>query len=403
LILPDRPSIAVLPFTNLGREPEEDYFADGIVEDIITELSRFGELFVIARNSSFHYKGKVADVCQVGRELGVRYVLEGSIRRSGERIRISAQLIEAATGSHRWAERYDRKLEDVFTLQVELARTIVAVLAAHMNKAEGERALAKPFAIWHAYDCYMRAANFSIAYNSSFNKEDLHDERRLLERALAIDPSYARAHAALSMTYVSSWSHRWDDDCPWPATLDRAYHSANKAVQLAPNLPEAHVALGWVLLWKRQHEPAIAEFERAIVLNPNFTNWRFPFALAFAGEPERAIQALQAHMRLDPFYEPYAPGTLGLAYYLLKRYAEALPYLRECVSRAPNMRAGRTWLAATYAQLGQLDNARAEAVEALKIDPCISIERSPNLLLLKRCEDIDHFRDGMRKAGLPER
>jgi len=204
------------------------------------------------------------------------------------------------------------------------------------------------------------------------------------------------------MTYVSSWVHQWDDDCSWSAALDRAYESAHKAVQLGPNLPEAHVGLGWALAWKRRHEAAIAEFERAIALNPNFTNWRFPLTLVYAGEPARAIQALQAHMRLDPFYEPYAPGTLGFACYMLKRYSEALPHLRECVSRAPNMRAGRLWLAATYAQLGDIDNARAEVAEVLRIDPSYAISRSPTVVVLKRSEDIEHFSNGLRKAGLTD-
>jgi adenylate cyclase len=402
LRLPDRPSIAVLPFTNMTDDPAQNYFSDGITEDIITELSRFSELFVIARNSSFQYKAGAVDVRQVGRDLGVRYVLEGSIRRGGDRIRISAQLIDAMTGAHRWAERYDRKLEDIFTLQVELARTIVAILAAHVSKAEAERALTKPPAAWGAYDYYMRAADFSVAYNSSFSQEDLHRTRRLLEKALALDATYARAFAALSMTYISSWVHQWDDDCPWSAALDRAYQYAQKSVQAAANLPEGHVGLGWALLWMHQHEAAIAEFERASVLNPNFTNWRFPRSLVYAGEPERAIETLQTHMRLDPFYEPYAPNTWGLACYMLRRYAEALPHLWECVSRAPNMPAGRVALAAAYAQLDQLDNARAQAAELLRIDPYFNINRSPPVSGLKRSDDIEHILDGLRKAGLPE-
>jgi adenylate cyclase len=401
--LAGRASIAVLAFTNMSGDPSQEYFSDGITEDIITELSRFSELFVIARNSTFQYKGKATDIRVVGSELGVRYVLEGSIRRDGDRIRISAQLIDAVSGAHRWAERYDRKLEDVFTLQAELARTIVAILAAHVNKAEAERALTKPPATWQAYDYYMRATDLVASYHTSVSKQDLHDGRRLLQRALAIDPNYARAHAALSMTYVSSWVHRWDDDCPWPAALDHACQSAQEAVRLAPGLPEVHVALGWALAWKRQHEAAIAEFERALVLNRNFTNWRFAFALVFAGEPARAVKVLEAHMRLDPFYEPYAPGIFGFACYLLKRHAEALPHLRECVSRAPNMRAGRLFLTATYAQLGQLDNARSEAAEVLRIDPSYTIDRSPVVTCLKRPEDFQHFWDGLRKAGLPER
>jgi adenylate cyclase len=402
LALPDRPSIAVLAFTNMSGDPGQDYFSDGITEDIITELSRFSELLVIARNSSFRYKGQSVDVRQIGRELGVRYVLEGSIRRAGDRIRISAQLVDAATGAHRWAERYDRKLEDVFAVQDEVARTIVAVLAVHVNKAETERVLATPPATWQAYEHYLRAADTLVSYHSSLNKDDLLQGRRGLRQVLAIDPNYARAHASLSRTYVSLWVHRWDDDCPWSVALDRAYQSAREAVRLAPNLPAAHVALGWVLIWMCQHEAAIAEFERAIGLNPNLSDPVFAWTLVFAGEPEQAIRTLKPHMRLNPFYQPQAPWWLGGAYYMLKRYAEALPHLHEGVLRAPNEAVSHHWLAATYAQLGQLDKARAEAAEGLRIAPWFTIGQALFARTCKRPEDAEHFKDGLRKAGYPE-
>jgi adenylate cyclase len=385
----------------MSGNSEQEYFADGIVEDITTELSRFRELFVIARNSSFHYKGRAVDVRQIGRELGIRYVMEGSIRRDHDRLRISAQLIDAVTGAHLWAERYDRDVKDVFAVQDEVARTVGAILAAHVGKAEAERTLLKPPRSWQAYDFYMRAGGALTSYNSSFNREDLCTARRLLENALAIDPHYARAHAALSMTYVSFWVHRWDDVCSSSDALDHAYRSAQTSVQIAPNLPEAHVGLGWVLLWMRQHDAAIAAFERAILLNPNFTNWRFALSLVYAGEPLRAIEALASHTRLDPFYEPYAPSAWGLACYMLKQYAEALPHLQECVSRAPNMRAGRVGLAATFAQLGRLDDARAQAAEVLRIEPSYTINGSPPISALKRPDDIEHVSTGLRKAGLP--
>ena len=401
-ILDSRASIAVLPFTNMSGDPREEYLSDGITEDIITELSRFSELLVIARNSSFQYKGKSHDVWQVGRELRVRYVLEGSIRRAGDRIRISAQLIDAATGAHCWAERYDRKLEDVFAVQDKLARTIVAVLAVHVNKAETERVLATPPATWQAYEHYLRAADTLVLYNSSLNKDDLLQARRGLRQVLAIDPNYARAHAALSRTYLSLWAHHWDDDCPWSAALEPAYQSACEAVRLASNLPEAHVALGYALTWMRQHEAAVAEFERAIMLNPNRKDFHFAWTLLSAGEPARAIQTLKAHMRLDPFYLPHAPAWLGMAYYMLERYADALPHLQECVSRAPNFGASHHWLAATYAQLGQLDKARAEATEGLRVEPWFTVGQALFARTCKRPEDAEHFKNGLRKAGYPE-
>jgi adenylate cyclase len=401
-LLAERPSIAILAFDSMSCDPDQEYFSDGITEDIITELSRFSELLVIARNSSFRYKGQSVDVRQVGRELGVRYVLEGSVRRAGDRIRISAQLIDATTGAHRWAERYDRKLEDTFAVQDEVARRIVAVLAVHVDKAETERALAKPPAAWLAYDHYLRAAHSFVLFHSSFDKADLLQMRRSLDQALAIDPNYARAHALLSKSYIELWIHRWDDVCPWPAAIDSAHQSAREAVRLAPDLSDAHVALGWALSFMGQDEAAIAAFERAIELNPNLTDHHFAWALLVAGEPARAVQTLEAQMRLDPFYLPRVPSLLGFAYYLLGRYADALAQLQTAAPRAPNHGHCRRYLAATYAQLGQLEKATEEAAEALRIDPWFTIEQAIFTKVCKRPEDGERFKDGLRKAGFPE-
>jgi adenylate cyclase len=399
LSLPDKPSIAVLALTNMTGDPGQDYYSDGITEDIITELSRFSELLVIARNSSFQYKGKPIDVRQVGRELGVRYVLEGSIRRAGDRVRISAQLVDAITGAHRWAERYDRKLEDIFAVQDEVTRNVVSVLAVHVNKAETERVLATSRTTWQAYEHYLQAADTLVSYHSSLSKADLIQSRRGLSRALAIDANYPPAHAALSRTYVSLWAHRWDDDCSWSVALARAHESARAAVRLAPNLPAAHVALGFALIWMRQHEAAIAEFEHATALNPNLNDFVFGWTLVVAGEPARAIEILKAHMRLDPFYLPFALWWLGAAYYMLGSYADAVPPLQTAVSRAPNLALGRHWLAATYAQLGRLDEARAQAAAGLHIQPWFTISEMPFTKACKRPEDGEHLKDGLCKAG----
>jgi len=404
LTLPDKPSIAVLAFTNMNGDPGQDYFSDGITEDIITALSRFSELFVIARNSSFQYKGRSPDIRQVGHELGVRYVLEGSIRRAGDRVRINAQLIDAVTGVHRWGERYDRELKDVFAVQDEVSRAIVAILVAHVNKAEAERTLLKPPATWQAYDFFMRASDLYSTISLSYNVADLYETRRLLERSISLDPIYARAYAKLSSTHVAVWVQPMDEDYLNPTALERAHHFARKAVQLDPNLPIAHANLGEVLTLEGQHEQSVEEFEKAIALNPNFTDHRFGTALQRAGDPVRAIQVLEAHMRYDPFYSPWAPRTLGLARYMLRAYAEALPPLRECTSRAPDMSLGHVLLAATLAQLGQLDEARAEAAEVLRVDPKYTIDGTQRrLALFKRPEDAEHLFDGLRKAGLPER
>jgi len=239
----DRPSIAVLPFANLSGDPQQDYFSDGVTEDITTELSRFSELMVIARNSSFQYKGKAVDIRQVGRDLGARYVLEGSVRRSGDRIRIAAQLIDAATGAHRWAERYDRELHDVFAVQDEVVRAIVAILAAHVKRAETERALLKPPVAWEAYEYYLRGAEAFFSHYSRRTKASLYDARRLLEQSLAIDPNYARAAATLSWTHVHAWAHPFDSDYLNPAAFDRAVELAETAVHLDPSCRKLALSL----------------------------------------------------------------------------------------------------------------------------------------------------------------
>src|SRR5262245_51161415 len=285
LALPDKPSIAVLPFANLSGDPKEDYFSDGITADIITELSRFSELFVIARNSSFQYKGKSPDIRQVGRELGVRYVLEGSIRRAGDRVRITGQLIDAATGVHRWADRYDRDLKDVFAVQDEVAHTIVSTLAAHVRKAESERVRAKPPNSWQAHDYYLQAADALASFNALFNKENLYKTRHLVQQSLAIDPDYARAYAILARTYDAAWLHPLDSDFLNSRALDQAYQFARKAVQLDANLPLVHICLGVVLTFMREHDASIAAFERAIALNPNYVDWTFAMALARISTP----------------------------------------------------------------------------------------------------------------------
>jgi len=398
LSLPEKPSIAVLPFTNLSGDPKEDYFSDGITEDIITELSRFSELFVIARNSSFTYKGKAVDVRQVGRELGVRYVLEGSIRRAGDRVRITAQLIDAATGAHRWAERYDRELKDVFAVQDEVARKIVTILAAHIIKAETARVLLKPPATWEAYDYYLQAAAVFNTFLSTREAKAIHTVRDLLQRCISKDAHYSRAYALLSYSYLVLAINPVDENFLKDAVFSSARRYATKALQLDPYSPYAHAQLGNVLTWQRQHDEAIAAFERAIALNPNFSDRRFGEALIFAGEFERAIDVIEGHMRLNPFYPPSAPGFLGFAYYMLQRYPEAVMRLRECISRAPRFLLARSALAATYARMDQLGEARAEMAEALRVGPGFAV--AATRFLFKHSKDGEHYYEGLRKAGL---
>jgi adenylate cyclase len=401
--LRDRPSIAVLPFANLSDDPQQEYFSDGITADIITELSRFSELLVIARNSTFQYKSRALDVRTIGRELGARYILEGDIRRVGDRVRVNAQLIDAITGAHLWAERYDRELSDVFAVQDEVVRTIVTVLAAHVTKAETGRTLLKPPATWEAYDCYLRGAE---AYWNGLSGNTIgyvYEARRLLEKSLSIDPSYARTYAVLARTHVHTYLEPRDHDYLSSTGLDRAHALAQEAVRLDPLLPQAHAQLGWVLVFKRRHEEAVGEFERAISLNPNFNDFSFGLVLAYAVEPARAIDVLRANVRLDPFQPAARLGYLGHAYYMLRRYAEAIPPLRECAARMSIFRIGHLWLAAAYAQSGEFANAQMAAAKVLRIEPEFAIDRWKCTAAYRNPDDAEHLFDGLRKAELPER
>ncbi len=404
LAIPDKPSVAVLPFQNMSGYQDQEYFSDGVTEDIITELSRFSELFVIARNSSFQYRGGSIDIRQVGRELGVRYVLEGSVRHSGKRIRISAQLVDSSTGVHRWAEHYDRNVKEVFSVQDEVAHTVAALLAAHVKRAEIERTLLKPPVNWQAYDYYLHASRALGFFLSSFKAEELYEARHRFDKSLSIDSDYARATVGTSFTYSIAYVQAFDSDHLNRDALDRAYALARRAIQLDPNLAEGHSHLGNVLRLRGDHDAAIAEFERAMTLNPNFTDWRFVAVLVCAGQSRRAVEVGQANMRLDPFYPPFASGWFGLAHYMLKKHLGALPPLRECVSRAPNWAAGHAWLAATYAQLGRFEEARDEAAEVLRINPNYTIERTQKrVCLFKHAKDAAHLHDGLRRASLPQR
>src|SRR5262245_42846 len=403
LALPDRPSIAVLPFANLSSHPEQEYLVDGLVDDIITGLSRFSELFVIARNSSFQYKGKPTDVRQVGRELGVRYVLQGSVRRGSDHIRISAQLIDAATGAHRWAERYDRTLEGIFAVEDEVVRTIVAILAAHVRMAETERTRAKPPSSWQVYDYYLKAADAYAAWLRTLAVDHLYDARRILQQSLGIDPSYARSYAVMANTYMAVWFNQVDGDFLNPGALDQAHRFARRAVEIDPNLPEAHAQLGFALMARHELDASIAAFERANALNPNFVSWQFGWALVCAGDPRRAIDVINAYVRLDPLYAPFTSGLLGLAHYMLKQYLQALPLLRDSVSRSPNVRGTHRMLAATYAQMGQFEEARAAVAEVMRSEPNYTIGgTSRALVTFKKPDDEEHYFDGLRKAGFPE-
>ncbi len=262
LELPDKPSIAVLPFVNMSDDPKQEYFSDGITEDLITDLSKISGLFVIARNSVFTYKGRPVKVGEVGQELGVQYVLEGSVRKAGDRVRITAQLVDAIKGYHLWAERYDRELGDIFALQDEVAQKIVVALAVTLTEDEQKRLVHRETDNLEAFDHYLRGSE----YKKRFMKESNVQARRMFERAIKLDSRFALAYAELALTHVDDWCMGWSED---PQSLDRALQYAQRAIALDESLPLAHRTLGHVYLWKKQHGEAIAAVERAVALDPN--------------------------------------------------------------------------------------------------------------------------------------
>ena len=390
-------------FRNLSGDARQDYFVDGFVEDIITELSRFSELVVIARNSTFQFKGGAIDFRQVGRDLGVRYLLTGSIRHSHERVRIAAQLVDASSSVQRWAERYDRELKDLFSVQDEVARIIASLLVAHINKAEVENSLNKPPETWKAYDHYLRGADLFASFPNSTDVHCIYEARRFLEQSISLDPAYARAHALLSATHLATWSNPLDDDLLDPTALERAYLCAQRAVQLDPKLPQARGQFGHVLLYRREHDAALAEFERACALNPNFCDWRFAVTVMYSGEPGRAAEIVTTQMARDPFYPVNALLVLGQAFFVSRRYDEAVPPLREAIVRAPHFRPAHLFLAAAYSRLGRLDAAHLQAAKVERLDPRWKVSGTPKWLApFRHREDFEHFVDSLRAAGLPE-
>ncbi len=329
LPLPDKPSIAVLPFTNMSGDPEQEYFSDGITEDIITELSRFRSLFVIARNSSFHYKGQSPKVQDVGRELGVAYVVEGSVRKAGNRVRITAQVVEAASGNHLWAERYDRDLEDIFALQDEMTQTIVGAVEPELSAAERERAVRKPPESLDAWETYQRG----LWYLWGFTKDGLAEAQRILRRAQELDPGFATAYA------FESYAHYLDvmlgfTEAPGES-LEAASTAAKQALALDDKDPVAYFALGRVYMLQGKHDASIAELETAIALSPSFAQAHLGIgaALILSGRLEEAAEALDKAIRLSP-RDPVLWGTMGfrsLTCILLQQYEAAAEWARRAV------------------------------------------------------------------------
>jgi len=397
LPLPDKPSIAVLPFANMSGDPEQDYFADGLAEDIITELSRFRWFFVIARNSSFVYKGRAVDVRAVGRELGVRYVLEGGVRKSGERLRITAQLIDATTGNHLWAEKYDGKLADVFDLQDNITRTIVATLPGRIEAAHAERIVRTPPTDMAAYELVLAA---KVLHHRS-TKDDNAAALQLVERAIDVDPGFAQAYAWRGCLTGQAVANGFVDGNP-REHLKRAFDSVMNGLALDENDIECHRVLCEAFMAQGDLVRARAHHERAFALNPNDPRIvaQRGELMTWLGEPEQAIEWLQMAMRLDPFGVRERAHLLGRALFAARRYAEAADaYRQSAYLRRPEPHAD---LAAALAQAGRAAEAAAEVAETMRIKPEFSAAAYVKGLGYAREEDREHHREALVKAGLPE-
>jgi len=394
LPLPAKPSIAVLPFTNMSNDPEQEYFSDGMTEDIITDLSKISGLFVIARNSSFTYKGQSVKVEQVGQELGVRYVVEGSIRKAGTRVRISAQLIDATTGGHVWAERYNRELTDIFALQDDVTQQIVTALQVKLTAGEQERRSRAPTDNMAAYDYYWRGVEYYYRRTQEANAQ----ARELFARAIALDARFAAAYALLGRTHLTEWAVGWSNN---PQSVEHAAELVHQAVSLDATSPQAHLALGFVYVWQKHYDRAIAEAQQAIALNPNDAEGYAALGdiLNYAGRPAEVRELMEQAMRLDPHYPAEYLSNIGRACFLLGQHEEAIALLRRVVIRNPEYGPAHVRLTILYSELGRLAEAQAELAEVVRIYPRLSLEhyrRAP----YKDPAVMERYMNGLRKAGL---
>ena len=387
--LPLAPSIAVLPFTNMGGDSDQQYLSDGITEDIITELSRYRELMVIARNSSFQFRDKSLDMKRIGRELGAEYLVEGSVRKAGNRLRITAQLIEVASGSHLWAERYDCDLTDVFEIQDEVTLAITATLVGQLGRSQADRARRTPTLNWKAYDDVLQGV-------ACINQYQPEQAEVFLHSAIELDPDYAQAHAMLAMAYLYQYFDTLKDE-----TLAASLASAQKAVLLDAGNPYGHAHTGLALMFLGKLDAAEAHFDQAILLNPNSV-WCAGCRVAWLSRVGRTLDALAAldmMARHDPFLPAWYWALRGVALFVERRYEEFIAGMRrKSVMTYPD----HAYLAAAYAFLGRDEEAWAEVVEALRKKPDFSIRAYAKQEPYKNPADRDHLLEGMRRAGLPE-
>ena len=394
LALPDKPSVAVLPFANLSRDPAQEYFSDGVTEDLITALSKMSGVFVIARNSVFTYKGKPVNVRDVGRDLGVRYVLEGGIQRAGDRVRITAQLVDARSGYQMWAERYDREARDIFTLQDEVTRQIVQALAVKVTEAEKVRIGRAPTGVFEAYDLVLRGDQERKRTTREGNAE----ARQLFTRAIALDPRYAAAYAGLGWTHLQNWQFLWST----ARELEQARDLAERAVALDNTLADGYRLLAQTYLWQKEHERAIAEAQRSVELAPNDADGYETLAetLSWSGRPDESIRLIRNAMRLNPHYPFFYLWTLGHALFLTGKRQDALDTFGKLIQQNPNFVPAYAYRAVLLSELGRTQEAQQAWEEASRISPGASMANIRERLPYKRPADLDRVLSAAHRAGV---
>lgn len=401
LPLPDKPSIAVLPFQNMSGDPEQEYFADGVVEEIITALSRFKQLFVIARNSSFTYKGRAVDVKQVGRELGVRYVLEGSVRKAADRLRITGQLIDATTGSHIWADRFDGALTDIFDLQDQVTTNVIGAIAPKLEQAEIERSKQKPTNNLDAYDYFLRGTAKVYQWNEQANEEAL----PFFYKAIALDPEFASAYG------YATWCHAFRKTSGWMANpaqdVPETERLARQAIEVGKEDAFALCWAGYSLACVvGQLEEGIGLIDRALVLNPNLARaWNLSgWARIWRGEPDIAIEHFKRAIRLSPldFALHTMQNGIASAHFFAGRYQEALSWVELALRQRPNDHSVLRMSSVVYSTVGRLAEATEAITRLRQIDPALSLANVRRVFGPYRPNDLTRYEDGLRKAGLPE-
>ncbi len=390
----EKPSIAVLPFKNLSGNPEQEYFSDGITNDIITDLSKFSELSVIASNTVFTYKNKSVKVKDVSRDLGVRYVLEGSVQKVADKVRINAQLIDASNDHHLWAERYDKDLRDLFKLQNELVQTIVTKMAIRIDETERKRTMRKDTDNLQAYDYLLRGWEYFYQNTREGNK----NARLMFQRAIEIDSRYSSAYAALAWSYLNDFYYGWT---MFPdKSLQRTHDLAKKALSMEESNALAHSALGSIYLRRRQYDLAMSELQRAIELNPNDTHSQRQLGsvMLYSGRMDEAIYWIESALRLNPNLSIGAFMLLGQAYYLSGRYEDAITILKKGLAKNQDFMGHDIMLAAAYAQAGYTEEAKRSAAKVLRLDPFFELDSYGTVF--RNSEDRAQIVQGLRKAGL---